>query len=101
MQLSTQKVIAAQETEKQGTVALAAEAATRSAQARVAKAKLDLEYTEIRAPISGKISRTSVTEGNLRRKRRHPDDDCQSGSGLRLFRCAGASSSALGQGGGR
>jgi multidrug efflux system membrane fusion protein len=38
MQLSTQKVIAAQETEKQGTVALAAEAGTRSAQARVAKA---------------------------------------------------------------
>ena len=65
MQLSTQKVIAAQETEKQGTVALAAEAATRSAQARVAKTKLDLEYTEIHAPISGKISRTSVTEGNL------------------------------------
>lgn len=65
MQLSTQKVIAAQESEKQGTVALAAEAATRSAQARLAKAKLDLEYTEIRAPISGKISRTNVTEGNL------------------------------------
>ena len=65
MQLSTQKVIAAQETEKQGTVALAAEAGTRSAQARLAKAKLDLEYTEIRTPISGKISRTSVTEGNL------------------------------------
>lgn len=65
MQLSTQKVIAAQETEKQGTAALAAEAATRSAQARLAKAKLDLEYTEIRAPISGKISRTNVTEGNL------------------------------------
>ena len=64
-QLSTQKVIAAQETEKQGTAALAAEAGTRSAQARLSKAKLDLEYTEIRAPISGKISRTSVTEGNL------------------------------------
>jgi membrane fusion protein, multidrug efflux system len=65
MQLSTQKVIAAQETEKQGTAALAAEAGTRSAQARLAKAKLDLEYTEIRSPVSGKISRTSVTEGNL------------------------------------
>ncbi len=65
MQLSTQKVIAAQETEKQGTAVLAAEAATRSAQAALAKAKLDLEYSEIRAPISGKISRTNVTEGNL------------------------------------
>lgn len=65
MQLSTQKVIAAQETEKQGTAVLAAEAAVRSAQASLDKAKLDLEYTEIRAPISGKISRTNVTEGNL------------------------------------
>ena len=64
-QLSTQKVIAAQETEKQGTAVLAAEAAARSAQARLDKAKLDLEYSEIRAPISGKISRTNVTEGNL------------------------------------
>jgi RND family efflux transporter MFP subunit len=64
-QLSNQKVIAAQETEKQATAVLAAEAAARSAQARLDKAKLDLEYSEIRAPISGKISRTIVTEGNL------------------------------------
>ena len=55
-QLSTQKVIAAQETEKQGTAVLGAEAAVRAAQARLDKAKLDLEYSEIRAPISGKIS---------------------------------------------
>ncbi|HEY5744053.1 MAG TPA: biotin/lipoyl-binding protein, partial [Terrimicrobiaceae bacterium] len=46
MQLSTQKVIAAQETEKLGTTALGAEAAARSAQARLDRAKLDLEYTE-------------------------------------------------------
>ena len=58
-QLSTQKVIAAQETEKQGTAVLAAEAAVRADQARLDKAKLDLEWTEIRAPISGKISRTT------------------------------------------
>jgi RND family efflux transporter MFP subunit len=64
-QLSTQRVIAAQETEKQGTAVLAAEATVRAAQARLDKAKLDLEWTEIRAPISGKISRTAVTEGNL------------------------------------
>ena len=44
-QLSTQKVIAAQETEKQGTAVLAAEAAVRAAQARLDKAKLDLEWT--------------------------------------------------------
>lgn len=64
-QLSTQRVIAAQEAEKQGTAVLAAEAAVRAAQARLDRARLNLEWTEIRAPISGKISRTSVTEGNL------------------------------------
>jgi membrane fusion protein, multidrug efflux system len=64
-QLSTQRVIATQEAEKQGTAVLAAEAAVRAAQARLDRAKLDLEWTEIRAPISGKISRTGVTEGNL------------------------------------
>jgi RND family efflux transporter MFP subunit len=64
-QLSTQRVIATQETEKQGTAVLAAEAAVRADQARLDKAKLDLEWTEIRAPISGKISRSHVTEGNL------------------------------------
>ena len=96
MQLSTQKVIATQETEKQGTAALAAEAATRSAQARLAKAKLDLEYTEVRAPISGKISRTNVTEGNLVANGDTLTSYRQPGSGLRLFRCARARGSAMG-----
>ena len=64
-QLSAQRVIATQETERQGTAVLAAEAAVRADQARLDKAKLDLEWTEIRAPISGKISRSHVTEGNL------------------------------------
>ena len=47
-------------------------AARKSAQASVAQAeaalriaKLDLEFTKIIAPISGRISRTQVTEGNL------------------------------------
>ncbi|HKA05944.1 MAG TPA: efflux RND transporter periplasmic adaptor subunit [Gemmataceae bacterium] len=47
-------------------------AARKSAQASVAQAeaalriaRLDLEFTKIKAPISGRISRTQVTEGNL------------------------------------
>ncbi|MEO1199245.1 MAG: efflux RND transporter periplasmic adaptor subunit [Pseudomonadota bacterium] len=44
---------------------LAAQAAVEGGQAEVARARLDLEYTEIRAPISGRIDRRRVTPGNL------------------------------------
>lgn len=36
-----------------------------AAEAAFASAKLDLEYTEVRAPISGRINRAYVTAGNL------------------------------------
>ena len=36
-----------------------------NAQAQVRLAQTNLDYTEIRAPIDGKISRTAVTEGNV------------------------------------
>jgi RND family efflux transporter MFP subunit len=64
-QLGRQRVITTQETEKQATSVLAAEAALRAAQARLDKAKLYHDWTEIRAPISGQVSRAKVTEGNL------------------------------------
>ena len=64
-QLSKSTVIAKQELETQGTAVLEAAAGVRSAQANLAKSQLDLEYTQIRAPIDGKISRTTITEGNL------------------------------------
>lgn len=38
---------------------------TRAADAALRSAKLDLEYTSITAPITGKINRTLVTQGNL------------------------------------
>lgn len=63
--LSGQKVISAQENEKQATAVRAAEASVRSAQATVDKTRLNLEFTQITSPIDGKISRTNVTEGNL------------------------------------
>jgi RND family efflux transporter MFP subunit len=41
------------------------DAAVRVAEAGVAAARLNLEFTKVRAPISGRISRTLVTVGNL------------------------------------
>ena len=40
-------------------------AAVQSAEANVYTAKLNLEYTKIRAPIDGRIGRELITEGNL------------------------------------
>ena len=40
-------------------------AAVKSAKAAVDSARLNLEFTEIRSPINGRISRALVTEGNL------------------------------------
>jgi len=40
-------------------------AAVQSATANVASAKLNLEFTKIRAPINGRIGRELITEGNL------------------------------------
>lgn len=42
-----------------------AAAALRSAKAALETARLNLEFTQIRAPISGRMSRTLKTEGNL------------------------------------
>ena len=42
-----------------------AEAEVEAARAAVAAAELDMEFTHIRAPISGRIGKTQITEGNL------------------------------------
>jgi membrane fusion protein (multidrug efflux system) len=42
-----------------------AAAQLQSAQAALKTAQINLAYTEIRAPVAGKISRTSITEGNV------------------------------------
>jgi RND family efflux transporter MFP subunit len=41
------------------------EAEIKAARARLDQAKLDLEFTRVTAPISGQVSRTNVTAGNL------------------------------------
>ena len=43
----------------------AAQARVNSAEAAVARGELDMEYTQIRAPLTGRIDRTYLTEGNL------------------------------------
>ena len=43
----------------------AAEAGVNVASAALARAKLDLDFTQVRAPITGRISRKLVSEGNL------------------------------------
>jgi RND family efflux transporter MFP subunit len=42
-----------------------AEAALEEAQAAVDAAKLDVEFTQVRAPVAGRVGRKLVTEGNL------------------------------------
>lgn len=42
-----------------------ARAELEAAQANIQRARLDVEFTHIKAPISGRISRTYVTQGNL------------------------------------
>lgn len=42
-----------------------ADAAVQMAEAALTDAKITFSYTEIRAPIDGRIGRTSITEGNL------------------------------------
>jgi RND family efflux transporter MFP subunit len=59
------RAISEEEADSRNKAKREAEAALQSAQAAVEAAKLNLEYTRITAPISGRISRKLITEGNL------------------------------------
>ncbi|OQW78082.1 MAG: efflux transporter periplasmic adaptor subunit [Proteobacteria bacterium ST_bin11] len=59
------KAISAEEYDMRNKGLREAAAAVESAQASVYTAKLNLEYTEIRAPISGRVGREMITAGNL------------------------------------
>lgn len=59
------RAIAAEDYDTRLKSAAEADAAVRVAEALLRKAELDLEFTEVRAPISGRISYAPVTEGNL------------------------------------
>jgi RND family efflux transporter MFP subunit len=59
------RAMSREEFDQRRTARAEAESAIRSANATVASVKLNLEFTQIRAPITGRISRALVTEGNL------------------------------------
>jgi multidrug efflux system membrane fusion protein len=59
------KAISEEEADSRSKIKRETEAALRSAKAAVEIAKLNLEYTQITAPITGRIGRKMITEGNL------------------------------------
>lgn len=63
--LRKDQAISLEESERRLKTVSAGEAAVRGAEAALRAAQLDLEFTQIRAPISGRISYARVTEGNL------------------------------------
>ncbi|HEX5662334.1 efflux RND transporter periplasmic adaptor subunit [Lysobacter sp. M15] len=59
------KAISREEFETRRSATAQGNAAVRAAEAAVAAARLDLQFTEVRAPIDGRAGRAAVTEGNL------------------------------------
>jgi multidrug efflux system membrane fusion protein len=64
VQLLANKAISTEEADARVMRFEAAKAALLAAEAMRDSAKLDLEYTEVRAPIDGRVSRALLTEGN-------------------------------------
>jgi membrane fusion protein, multidrug efflux system len=64
-QLVETKAISQEDFETRGKAYAEAQSASRAAKAALEMARLDLEFTEVRAPIAGRISRALVTQGNL------------------------------------
>src|SRR5207237_4015102 len=63
-QLLANKAISTEESDARQARYQEARAALQAAQAALDSAKLDLEYTQVRAPIDGRVSRAFLTEGN-------------------------------------
>ncbi len=51
--------------EQRQTELMSAQAAVVEAKAALQQAELDLQFTEVRAPVAGRVSRTRITPGNL------------------------------------
>ena len=64
-QLLANRAISAEEYDTRSKQVLQAQAAMQAAQAKVTEAELDVEFTEIRSPINGRMSRNMVDVGNL------------------------------------
>jgi RND family efflux transporter MFP subunit len=63
-QLLANKAISTEESDARQSRHQEAKAALLAAQAALDSARLDLEYTQVRAPIDGRVSRALLTEGN-------------------------------------
>lgn len=63
--LAESKVISVEQYEQRRAAATEAQAQVRAAEAARDMARLDLEFTQVRAPISGRAGRARVTAGNL------------------------------------
>ena len=63
--LSETGALSAEEYDRRKQALASAEASLQMAQAKVHNAKLNLEFTEVKAPISGLVGRQQVNEGNL------------------------------------
>lgn len=64
-QLIEAQAISREEFEARRAAAAQGDAGVRAAEAAVAAARLDLQFTEVRSPIDGRAGRALVTEGNL------------------------------------
>ncbi len=64
-QLLANRAISAEEYDTRSKQVLQAQAAMQAAQAKVTEAELNVEFTEIRSPINGRMSRNMVDVGNL------------------------------------
>jgi multidrug efflux system membrane fusion protein len=60
-----ESAIARRELDERVNAALEADANLRAAQAALTSAKLNLSYTQVRAPVSGRVGKLEVTVGNL------------------------------------
>lgn len=63
-QLLADKAISVEESDARQSRYQEAKAAWLAAQAQLESARLDLEYTQVRAPIDGRVSRALLTDGN-------------------------------------
>jgi membrane fusion protein, multidrug efflux system len=61
----SERVMSARDLDQRTNAAREAEASLRAAQAALQTAKLSLGYTEVRAPVSGRVGKLEVTVGNL------------------------------------
>ena len=65
VKLLEQKAVSQQEAEQTEAALRNAQASVRAAEAAANSAKLNVDYAQIRAPITGKVSQANVTAGNL------------------------------------